>query len=701
MASSSSSLGAYARPPYNPNPRRALPRIVNNPGETLDAFTIALGQCEEEEQAEDAPTTGIACADGATGGLSPPRPGHAGSSFPPAALRRPSAKRKKCLEPMEVAQIRLAIGKELNLMIQKTPSGSFNPSEALIAKLGTIGGTRANWKAEYATMKESRTKAALMKMGSISSAFTHYFALEVIDAIVGSDSLLARGQPELAVLISKLRDVNAFVLYVYALVIEYADLVDDSIAALAKQSAMVPKGLAQRTIELHQAWIRRVGLKIDTGVADFAEMTAAPFAHKYVGPLVPETVVTFTLRAIQVEVQEKLAIFLREKRAIPIISQPDEQATFTVSELETAYYITCAVAFRTLKHFKRLARGGNSSAAVAQAIAFLQFNIVSEDVAASSCGGTLPIGLVLQRRRVKLIFVSPELFSLFNSVERLYLPNSTLKHLEGHGADLFAKLHKVVIGSSVVQKLFRKAAPRAPSMLEATPGGDPEDALGDCGYFYADLFSAMMKKYRKIKQADVLKALKRWKFNESEALRRKLKTVGSATTKEARAAKRQASAALKSKKANANEQEKKEKQNRAALLDAKARFEAIRAPLLTTIGNAAWTVPLLVRLLKWRGESPSLRLENEEAAAFKKRLSEELSKACTAAEILRAANALSPVVAAAADAKEAERSADEDTCSSSDSESEEEEPAVQRGEGTTDVASDTESDSSDSDSGSD
>jgi len=421
------------------------------------------------------------------------------------------------LTQQQRAQIRRLISPVLCGMMRKDPSGKFDPSDELCAGLEKIGGTRRDWNIEFEAMKLGRVKAAFEKIGDLSDKIdVKQIALDAIECVAENTSIWGMGQPENAACVKKLSMEHEFVVFVTEFVNAYCQSVDFSVSALVRRKSVMQRNLSSATHALHVQWDNYVKNILKDSVQSWTERFA-PFPMCYEGALPLETVTALIIGALKIEIRERVHKAVCSLNAAPLVAQISNINT-SPEEAETVYYIAGAIFHRMLKHVNRLISAGNKTPCVFQAKAFLDLNSLSQQEALLQ---KLPIGLVIERRKAKLVFVSYPFFTLVVMIEAIFGANATVENMDGHGSELFVKVEKLVLQSQDIKQAFGAAVPQPISSDDSTA------ASSHASGYYDMLIGIIVKNYRKIRQADFLKALYRKKCAESEALRRKLKTAKS------------------------------------------------------------------------------------------------------------------------------------------------------------------------------
>jgi len=150
----------------------------------------------------------------------------------------------------------------------------------------------------------------------------------------------------------------------------------------------------------------------------------------------------------------------------------------------------------------------------------LEYNAIHEKQAEAE---GLPVELVFARRHLRLVFVSRPFLQFVVFLEALIGSNCSSTNLAAYGKCLFEQLEDMACANETLYKLFLEAIHPGwlSNEMAHTAGGKPPDFSKDL----RPLFELLIHKYRKVRQADFLKAHQCWVCEESEALRRRLKNI--------------------------------------------------------------------------------------------------------------------------------------------------------------------------------
>ena len=611
---------------------RLLPRTAAGCTETR--FDQAMDECAREENA-CAPKPPLEKMPPAVSLVTAPATAPA-TGLPNAttAKKRRTATAED-LTPEQQARLRLAIGPELNAMLRKG-NGTFALSEDLARRLTNIGGDFKIWKQQFDIMAVGRTNAALAKLGSVIGVVgSDDFAKHIIESVSDPASIWARGEPLIATCLRTVLASDAgeqLVVYVRDLVQQYASLVDRGVGALARKSPKVAaKQVAPSTLTVLADWVGAISTMQSAAVEDWASFNFFDIYVKAGGKLDHGIVIGLVLGSFRVEIQEEVATKLAELRAVPLVAaQLPESVSFSQQEAETIYYIAGAVSRRCKNHFMRMMKGGNNSSGCVCALSYFERSQVDQTTANQQ---GLPTNLVLERQKQKLVFVNKKFFKTVVQVELTFSANCSPANLASHGEDLFSKLEAIALAQPILMQLVREGASTAPSLSDQMAVVSTVD---DPPYL-STIAALIVRKFRKIRQADFLKAIFRRDKVETEALRRRLKGVcGSADAVTARALKR--AAKQKSAQDNAATRAlKKRKRTNDALREARTRInECLGADI--QLSSVNWTLAILEAVVDWAtdGKRATTRQANEAPSAYRNRLLEEADKHTSINAILAA-----------------------------------------------------------------
>jgi len=269
---------------------------------------------------------------------------------------------------------------------------------------------------------------------------------------------------------------------------------------------------------LQEQWDDFIQVKRLEGVREWTDLGA--FDEKYRGVLDDKRVVGLGLGALSTVIDEEVPKELKLARAPPLFNTTvSGRVKHTPEELATLYYIAGAILRRAKRHFGRLLKSEGSKAA--DAYAFMEYNAIHEKQAEAD---ELPIELVrASRSLLHLVFVSRPFLQFVVFLEALIGSNCSSTNLAAYSKNLFGHLEEMACENETLYKLFLEAIhPQwlSTEMAHAAAGEAP-----DFSKELRPLFELLIHKYRKVRQADILKAHQCWVLEESEALRRRLKNI--------------------------------------------------------------------------------------------------------------------------------------------------------------------------------
>ena len=266
---------------------------------------------------------------------------------------------------------------------------------------------------------------------------------------------------------------------------------------------------------LQEQWDDFIQVKRLEGVREWTDLGA--FDEKYRGVLDKKRVVGLGLGALSTVIDEEVPKELKLARAPPLFNTTvSGRVKHTPEELATLYYIAVAILRRAKRHFGRLLKSEGSKAA--DAYAFLEYNAIHEKQAEAE---ELPTELVRARSLLHLVFLSRPFLQFVVFLEALIGSNCSSTNLAACGENMFGNLEEMACENETLYKLFLEA--RHPEWLSTEMAHAAAGEAPDFSKELRPLFKLLIHKYRKVRQADFLKAHQCWVLEESEALRRRLK----------------------------------------------------------------------------------------------------------------------------------------------------------------------------------
>ena len=139
----------------------------------------------------------------------------------------------------------------------------------------------------------------------------------------------------------------------------------------------------------------------------------------------------------------------------------------------------------------------------------------------------MPIDLVVAREIINLVFVSEKFMRFMVYLEAIFGLNCNSTTLAGHGDALFIKLQEIACHSTALWKVFAQSVPPCRPLEEMAEVSHEEASNTQAEYAekLRTLFYLLIRKYRKVRQADFIKAIKRQKREQVDSLRRHLKCI--------------------------------------------------------------------------------------------------------------------------------------------------------------------------------
>jgi hypothetical protein len=405
------------------------------------------------------------------------------------------------------ARIRFAMKGEI---VRMTMRGKFSPSEDLKSELMGIGGGVKDWKAEFESMREYLTKAALEKIGDIEEYFDDSFIRKVILQVASPGGDWG-GDEDIVGMFRCILDENnqSFFAYIRALCCQYSELVDDSVEAILARPGK--ETVLNDKLSILTAWHEAM---MEKRSSDLSEWEAFGLFRHYQGELDKDWVIAIGLSSLKEIIQDDVWAEIRRRRMTEI-KNGLPGLCLRSDEAETVYYIAGAILHRARKHYNR--KDFTESARAAVAISFLNFNSIGQDSASAE---NLPIGLVRDREKVNLVYVSAKFFRWVVALEANFGSNCTRANVEAYNSELFSECEKKACHNENLFRAFLDAAP-----LELLSFGEDPDAAEESSEKYRNLFCSLIKKYRKVRQADFFDSLNCMKYKPDESLRRNLKSI--------------------------------------------------------------------------------------------------------------------------------------------------------------------------------
>lgn len=138
--------------------------------------------------------------------------------------------------------------------------------------------------------------------------------------------------------------------------------------------------------------------------SDLSEWEAFDLFRHYQGELDKDWVIAIGLSSLKEIIQDDVWAEIDRRRMTEVQNGlPD--ICLRSDEAETVYYIAGAILHRARKHYNR--KGFTESARTAVAIRFTNFSSIGQDSASAE---NLPIGLMRDREKVNLVYVSAKFF---------------------------------------------------------------------------------------------------------------------------------------------------------------------------------------------------------------------------------------------------------------------------------------------------
>ena len=286
-----------------------------------------------------------------------------------SSMPKPKKVRGDGLLNRDKARIRMAMKGELVRMVMR---GRFSPSGDLKAVLMDIGGGLKDWQAEFESMREYLTKAALDKIGDIEEYLDEGFIKKIILQVASPGGDWG-GFKEIVDMFRCALDENnqSFFDYIRALCVQYSKLVDDSVEAILARPGK--ETVLNDKLSVLTAWHEAM---MEKRSADLGEWEAIGLFRHYHGELGKDWVIAIGLSSLKEIIQDDVWAEIHRRRMTEI-KNGVPSIYLRPCEEETIYYIAGAILHRARKHYDRQDSTDSERAAVA--LGFLNFNSIGQD----------------------------------------------------------------------------------------------------------------------------------------------------------------------------------------------------------------------------------------------------------------------------------------------------------------------------------